>query len=166
MDLCIGHNPVRVLHSSVEFKVGCNTLTGGQHLPGTTSKSKACGLVLGATVLAIRNPCGKPQLFDQVYPTILEQGWIPQKFHPQRKMVYTSSYSHVQLPRSMVCGQNRFFQGRKPDQYTYQADYKQQCGFNSRSTRPKTTHSLSHTACTTLPARKTATGKSWPFLHM
>ena len=166
MDLCIGHNFVILLHTNIQFKVGCNTLTGGQHVLEKPSKSKACGLVLGSTMLAIRNTCGKPQLFDQVHPTILEQGWIPQKFHPQRQMVYTSSYSHVQPRRPMVCGRNRFFQSRESDQYTYQADHKQQCGFNSRSTGPKTKHSLSHPACTTLPTWKTATGKSWPFLRL
>ena len=166
MDLCIGYKAVILLQINPVLGVGCNAMTGGQHVLGKPTQSKDRGLVLGTTLLATRNTCKTPQILDQVHPKISGQGWIPQKFHPQWQMVYSSSYSRVQSRRPVVLGRHWIFQGRKPEQHPYQADHEQLCGVDRRSTWKKTSHSLSHPACTTLPAWKTAKGKSRPILRL
>lgn len=164
-DLSIGQIFDKVLHKSGLFKVECNTLSRGLY-EQVCSYSTTFLPVFGKAVLEDRGTSRGTQIFDPFSSAFFIPNRVLQKFYPQWSLAYHRFGSKIQPGRTLVFSGYRFFKSRESQQHHHQADHKKQYGVNSRSTGPKTTHSLSHPACTTLPAWKTATGKSWPFLRL
>lgn len=164
-DLSIGPISDKVLHKIGHFRVGCNSLSRGLY-DQVFAYSTTFLPVFHKAVLEDRGTGRGTQVFYPFSSTLFSPNRVLQKFYPQRSLAYHRLGSKIQPGRTLVFSGDRLFKSRESQQHHHQAHQKKSCRYDCRCFGPKATHSLSHPACTTLPARAAATRKSRAILRL